>query len=96
MAFRQCECVLKLPDGRPYVITVTARSVYQAAMAFHEYCHDPLFPHRPKLTPESRVDIKPGLHSGNEKGVGLRGVVREPGREEGTRPAVIVGMGWWF
>jgi hypothetical protein len=59
MGFRQCECILKLSDGRNYTATVMADSVYRAALAFQEYCADPLFPHRPRITADTELEIKP-------------------------------------
>jgi formylglycine-generating enzyme required for sulfatase activity len=60
MAWRQCECVLQLPDGRKYSAVVTAPSVYQAALMFQEYCNngDPTFK-RPRITEDSKLEVKP-------------------------------------
>ena len=59
MAFRQCECVVKLPDGRDYRVTVNASSVYAAALAFRDHCNGPGFPDRPRINAETKIEVKP-------------------------------------
>jgi hypothetical protein len=48
-----------LPSGRRYSICVVADSLFSAAVAFRDYCHDPDAVHmnRPRVDPEAILDV---------------------------------------
>jgi hypothetical protein len=57
--WRQCECVLPLPDGCKYSAIVEASSVFQAALLFRDLCNKgPAEFKRPRIADDTQIELR--------------------------------------
>jgi formylglycine-generating enzyme required for sulfatase activity len=58
--WRQCECVLPLPDGRKHSAIVEASSLFQAALLFRDLCNNgPAEFKRPRIADDTQIEVRP-------------------------------------